>query len=43
MQWFRRPALFNGAGWGFGDVALEETTLQQIAAASERREGTDAG
>jgi hypothetical protein len=31
MQWVRRPMIFNGAGWGLGDVTLPETTLQPAA------------
>jgi hypothetical protein len=31
MQWLRRPMIFNGAGWGLGDVVLPETTVQQVA------------
>jgi hypothetical protein len=31
MQWLRRPMIFNGAGWGLGDVTLPETTLQPVA------------
>jgi hypothetical protein len=31
MQWLRRPMIFNGPGWGLGDVALPEKTLGQIA------------
>ena len=25
MQWLRRPMIFNGAGWGMGEVTLPET------------------
>jgi hypothetical protein len=31
MQWLRRPMIFNGQNWGFGDVLLPETTLHQPA------------
>jgi hypothetical protein len=27
MDWLKRPMLFNGSDWGFGDVVLRETTL----------------
>jgi hypothetical protein len=30
MQWLRRQVIFNEAGWGLGEVALSETTLQPI-------------
>jgi hypothetical protein len=31
MQWLRRPMIFNGSDWGFGDTVLPETTLQPAA------------
>ena len=27
MDWLKRPMLFNGPDWGFGDEVLRETTL----------------
>jgi hypothetical protein len=31
MQWLRRPMIFNGPDWGFGDVTLPEKTFQPMA------------
>jgi hypothetical protein len=31
MQWLRRPMIFNGSDWGFGEQTLPETTLQPVA------------
>ncbi len=31
MEWLRRPMIFNGSDWGFGDVVLRETTPQTVA------------
>jgi hypothetical protein len=31
MQWLRRPMIFNGEGWGLGEMTLRETTLQPVA------------
>ena len=30
MQWLRRPMIFNGSDWGFGEQTLPETTLQSV-------------
>jgi hypothetical protein len=30
MQWLRRPMIFNGPDWGFGDTVLPEKTLQPV-------------
>jgi hypothetical protein len=29
MDWLKRPMLFNGSDWGFGDVVLAETTTSR--------------
>jgi len=29
MAWLKRPMIFNGSNWGFGDTALPETILQR--------------
>ena len=31
MDWLKRPMLFNGPDWGFGDVVLAETTTSRTA------------
>jgi hypothetical protein len=30
MTWLKRPMIFNGSDWGFGAIALPETTFQPI-------------
>jgi hypothetical protein len=34
MLWLNRPIVFNGSGWGLGDVTLAETTLRHVAGRS---------
>jgi hypothetical protein len=31
MLWLKRPMIFNGEGWGLGNIALTETTRQCVA------------
>jgi hypothetical protein len=35
MRWLKRPMIFNGSDWGFGDVVLSENMLQVTSTAAE--------